>query len=559
MFLKPYRLKSSAALKGSESKKLRARLELAFPHVSVEKLLPAKANVTQLKILTHGGQASIVYCVDKQPMFFELDGGQLVPTLYTLWATPDIIPYFTTHEGVLPKLTNGADLMLPGVVPLGVGLSMYGHYKKGQLVGVNLTNNSSAVAVGQLARSSDELYMCGGHGVAVKVLHLFGDKLWSHEPSMLQQIPLMRTKALSSDDFPALGAVEHPRKTPQLPAQPATVVEPQAEPATDELEASTAALQLEQPDEPADNEPSLEAMLKNAFLAALKNHGKKLQLPLLTSNFYRLYVVNEAAEQIDLKKTRYKKLSNFLAEMVDQGFIVVREETKGVDKIISVDLEHPELVNFITDVKANDASAAAETPLFHSELKEMYIVTDVTAAFFTKLNYKRGEGIPVAQVKKIVREYVSKHAGIHPLTKLVQPDEVLRELCGNREGTLSEITSIITSKMEHSYQMCSGKDTSGKPQIQMSLATRSGNKKVTLVSNIEAYGIIMAELIKLCKQGAAASTTIVKLPHQKHEQLQVQGNQVRFIYTLLTETYKVPPKCILGLELAKDGKKNKRK
>ncbi|KAH8402653.1 hypothetical protein KR215_004353 [Drosophila sulfurigaster] len=558
MFLKPYRLKSSAALKGSEAKKLRARLELAFPHISVENLLPAKANVTQLKILTHGGTASIVYCVDKQPMFFELDGGQLVPTLYTLWTTPEIIPYFTTHEGVLPKLTNGADLMLPGVVPLGVGLSMYGHYKKGQLVGINLTNNSSAVAVGQLARSSDELYMCGGHGVAVKVLHLFGDKLWSHEPSLLQQIPVMRTKPLTTDDFPALGAVEQ-RKVPKTPVQPEQAVELQAEPATDTIEASTASLNLDEPEEIADNEPTPETMLKNAFLAALKNNGKKLPLPLLTSNFYRLYVVNEAAEQIDLKKTRYKKLSNFLAEMVDQGFIVVREETKGVDKIISVDLEHPELVNFITDVKTNDSSAAAETPLFHSELKEMYVVTDVTAAFFTKLNYKRGEGIPVAQVKKIVREYVSKHAAIHPLTKIVEPDEVLRELCGNREATLSEITSIITSKMEHSYQMCSGKDTSGKPQIQMSLATRSGNKKVTLVSNIEAYGIIMAELIKLCKQGAAASTTIVKLPHQKHEQLQVQGNQIRFIYTLLTETYKVPPKCILGLELAKDGKKNKRK
>ncbi|TDG48254.1 hypothetical protein AWZ03_005429 [Drosophila navojoa] len=568
MFLKPYRLKSSAALKGSESKKLRARLELAFPHVPGDNLLPAKANVTQLKILTHGGQPSMVYCVDKQPMFFELDGGQLVPTLYTLWATPDILPYFTTHEGVLPKLSNGADLMLPGVVPLGVGHQMYGHFKKDQLIAVNLTNNSSAVGVGQLARSSDDLYMCGGHGVAVKMLHMFGDKLWAHEPSMLQQIPLVKMKPLTGDDFPALGSPEHQRKATKA-SQPEQASSPEPiSQATEsaELESSTAALTLDEssetsavPEAPSPDEATPETLLKKAFLAALKHNGKKLPLPLLTSNFFRLYVVPEAAEPIDLKKTRYKKLSNFLAEMVDQGFIVVREETKGVDKIISVDLEHPELVNFITDVKTGDSSGATtEKLLFHSELKEMYIVSDVTAAFFTKLNYKRGEGIPVGQVKKIVREYVSKHNLIDPQTKLVRPDAVLQELCGNREGTLSELTSIITSKMEHSYQMCSGKDVSGKPQIQMSLATRSGNKKVTLVSNIEAYGIIMAELIKLCKQGAAASTSIVKLPHQKHEQLQVQGNQIRFIYTLLTETYKVPPKCILGLELAKDGKKKRK-
>lgn len=436
------------------------------------------------------------------------------------------------------------------------------------LVGINLTNNSSAVAVGQLARSSDELYMCGGHGVAVKILHLFGDKLWAHEPSLLQQIPMVKTKPLTTDDFPALGASDHQRKTPKAEqSDPTDLPQPVTEDVgTNGMESSTAALTLEEDNEvdasgttPPSDEITQETILKNAFLAALKNHGKKLQLPLLTSNFYRLYVVTEAAEQIDLKKTRFKKLSNFLGEMVDQGFLVVREETKGVDKIISVDLEHPELVNFITDVKKSGSNGeAAETPLFHSELKEMYIVSDVTAAFFTKLNYKRGEGIPVGQVKKIVREYVSKHGLVNPQTKLVRPDDVLVELFGNRECSLSEITSIITSKMEHSYQMCSGRDTTGKPQIQMSLATRSGNKKVTLVSNIEAYGIIMAELIKLVKQGAAASTTIVKLPHQKHEQLQVQGNQVRFIYTLLTETYKVPPKCILGLELAKDGKKKKK-
>lgn len=82
---------------------------------------------------------------------------------------------------------------------------------------VNLTNNKSAVGVGQLARSSDELYMCGGHGVAIKMLHLFGDKLWSHEPSLVQQIPIVKTKALSVEDFPALGADTERKRSQHLP------------------------------------------------------------------------------------------------------------------------------------------------------------------------------------------------------------------------------------------------------------------------------------------------------------------------------------------------------
>jgi len=202
-------------------------------------------------------------------------------------------------------------------------------------VAVNLTNNKSAVGLGQLARASDELYMCGGHGVAIKMLHLFGDKLWSHEPSLVQQIPLVRTKALSGEDFPALGS-ETERKKAANPAAPAPVTFASVT-QTEELETGTAALSLEnqetpESDDDVEDEASPELILKNAFLAALKNNGKKLPLPLLTSNFYRLYVVTEAPDQIDLKKTRYKKLSNFLAEMVDQGFIVVREESKGVDK-----------------------------------------------------------------------------------------------------------------------------------------------------------------------------------------------------------------------------------
>ncbi|GBP09627.1 hypothetical protein EVAR_71105_1 [Eumeta japonica] len=95
--------------------------------------------------------------------------------------------------------------MLPGVVPQGIGMNMYGHYKKGQL----------AIGVGSLCKSSDDLYMSGGHGVAVKILHLFGDKLWGLEPSLVQQVPNFKNSKLSADDFPALGSEIHDKKSVQ--------------------------------------------------------------------------------------------------------------------------------------------------------------------------------------------------------------------------------------------------------------------------------------------------------------------------------------------------------
>ncbi|KNC30746.1 hypothetical protein FF38_11728 [Lucilia cuprina] len=579
MFLKPYKVKSNAPLKSSDVKKLKQRIQREFPNTNPDSLIAPKSSVNVLKLVTHGDFQTNVYCADKMPMFFENEENKLVPTIYSLWQVTDLLPYFTTHAGVLPKLNNGADLMLPGVIPQGTGMNIYGHYKKGQLVGVNLTSNKSAVGVGYLPRSSDDLYMCGGHGVAVKMLHLFGDKLWAHEPSLAQQVPQFKSTKLTDNDFPALGSKPPNKKPSDSSAPQESVIPENIENPNIHVEAEIPISELEikesfdntvndkelgnNEEENIENTP--EIVLKNAFLSALKNHGKNLQLPLLTSNFFRLYVVPESQETLDLKKTKYKKLSNFLNEMIDQGFIVVREETKGVDKITSIDLEHPELVNFITDYKKPTSADGSENPLFHSELTELYIVTDVTAPFFTKLNYKRGGGIPASQIKKVIREYVNKLN--LPLSKDPKDeeksyilDDCLEKICNAKTAPLSRITNAVISQMDHSYQMCTAKDVRGnKPMIQMSLATRSGNKKVTLVSNIESYGIILTEFIKLCKQGAAASTTIVTLPNQNREMLQIQGNQVRFVYTLLTETYKIPPKCILGLELAKDGKKHKKK
>lgn len=132
MFLKSYKVKSNTPLKSSEVKKLKQRIQTEFPGSNHEVLIVPKSNVTMLKLVTHTNVQTNVYCVDKVPMFFENVEHKLVPTVYSLWQVPDLLPYFTTHADVLPKLSNGANLMLPGVVPQGTGVNIYGHYRKGQ-------------------------------------------------------------------------------------------------------------------------------------------------------------------------------------------------------------------------------------------------------------------------------------------------------------------------------------------------------------------------------------------------------------------------------------------
>lgn len=58
--------------------------------------------------------------------------------------------------------------------------------------------------------------------------------------------------------------------------------------------------------------------------------------------------------------------------------------------------------------------------------------------------------------------------------------------------------------------------------------------QVTLINNLELYGINIQEFSRECQHGVAASTTINTIPGMKSAQLQVQGNQIIFVGKLLT-------------------------
>lgn len=116
MFLKPFRTKSNVQLKSSDRKKLQSRIasKFACSDADLQEVFSSKASVSFLKIIAHSGDICGVYTVDKLPMFFELPNTVLFPTVYALWQLPSLVPSFTTHPEVLPRLAKGANLMLPG-------------------------------------------------------------------------------------------------------------------------------------------------------------------------------------------------------------------------------------------------------------------------------------------------------------------------------------------------------------------------------------------------------------------------------------------------------------
>lgn len=468
-----------------------------------------------------------------------------------------------------------------GVIRQGDGRSAYGNYARNTVVAVNLTSNRSVVGVGLLARSSDDLFEARNSGICVKMLHVFGDKLWNLEPSHVLQIPNAgaTVKVPKLDDFPELGeAMSKPKKS--SPKEPeATIVDVNQDEDLAQLETNLNNVELSNENESSESSTGADGLspdekLKCAFLTAIKKMGKNPPTPLLTSNFYRCHILT-VDDSIDIKHTSYKKLSKFLHEMAANGYLTVKEETKGVEKITAFNTQHPDILNLILRVEAHqqqsaEGGEATADSLFVTEMKELYIVGEATMKFFNTFDVKCGEGIEPAQVKKYVKDYVcNKKLQDQANIRTIHVDDMIRETCElNADVTVipfDQLLALITDKMEHSYAMRNKNElkTSGKTvPIKMTLATRSGNKKVTLIDHLEMFGIRLPEFAQACKIGVAASTSIIRpdCPGNSNKgQLLVQGNQIRFVYKLLTETYKIPPKYINGLDLAKKDKKPKKK
>ncbi|XP_058065068.1 eukaryotic translation initiation factor 2D-like [Anopheles bellator] len=324
--------------------------------------------------------------------------------------------------------------------------------------------------------------------------------------------------------------------------------------------------------------PSPDDLIRGALLNALKLHGKKITLPLLTSTFYPQYVQPEIPEGVEMKKSTFKKVGTFFKRMAEEGLLKIEEEKKGIEKVTALNLDHPAVLSFypykaVAKVSEQELAGGPGTggpvsnPLLLTKMTEMYAVNDRTSKLFGCFNVANGQALEPMQVRNYLRDYVGRNKLINPNTKVVTLDETLTEVCGtgsaDRLVALSELFDTVLNSMTSTFEMKSQKGPvmkSGKRAVvHLTTATRSGNKKVTLISNLDDYGINVGEFAKAVKLGAAASTTMTEVPGTKGEQLQVQGNHVKFVYELLTTTYQVPKACITGLEFAKEQKKKKKK
>lgn len=356
--------------------------------------LSLKANISVVDIVTSSGENVKVYTAPLYPSFILLNG-KYFPTVYTLWEVPILVHYFTTLGPVVDKLKKGADLMLPGVIvdePL--TLHSFGSLKRGNPVGINIPDNASAVAVGEAAMSSVELFNAGRRGKCVNLIHFFGDYLTELAPSVIE-VPIRLTNCSVSGSDKLTNNAEDVSKMSDLFKAEITINNEADNFIVKSNEASSANTENVSDisnltcDSIAEN--SMEDLLQYCFYKSLVTSAKKTPLPLLTNVFYKVHMMNvyPQGSQIDIKKSKYKKLSTFLEEMAQSKVITLEQNANGIHKITKIDHSHISVREFLK-VHPQENNNENKKPSVSQGLciSEKYCVNASVLPLFSKYSYR---------------------------------------------------------------------------------------------------------------------------------------------------------------------------
>ncbi|NXJ12944.1 EIF2D factor, partial [Odontophorus gujanensis] len=483
-----------------------------------------------------------------------------------------------------------SDLMLPGVV---VPSSGFPEVERGTLCAITLLGNRAPVAVAAAAMSTAEMLAAGMKGKGFAVLHTYMDHLWEYgdkscPPTLAPVVadPAEKENAESEEEVEGkkLGN-SCSTDTPQhvdigdlsLKEQNSCAIVMGKEELNENRAAETAEDDSTGAEQDAENsrtpQEQMDALFNQCFFHALKCKVKKSDLPLLTSTFLRSHMFSccPAGQQLDIKKSSYKKFSKFLQSMQHQKVLQVKELTKGVESIVEVDWKHPDIKAFAVPEGFSSASAAQdsksedrEQAYRAPEIIPLYGVSAKMVPLFQESGHRKGSILSSSEVRNIIVNYVKMNELVDETNKnFVKVNAILCDclLDKSEQDEIShlkwdDLLSRCLERLQPLHQVTFfGQEPIVRKgniePIDITTAQRSSNKKVTIVKNLELYGLDPQCVASVLQQKVQASTTITPVPGAKDRvQVQIQGNQIHHLAKMLLEEYQLPRKYIQGLEKA---------
>ncbi len=110
------------------------------------------------------------YAENKKILAFKI-GDRIFPSLRVLNEGLIKLPSVTVDMGAVPYVTNGADIMAPGITQISDEL------KAGTIIMIIDENFSKALAIGELLFDGSEIHNMK-RGKAIKNIHFVNDEIW---------------------------------------------------------------------------------------------------------------------------------------------------------------------------------------------------------------------------------------------------------------------------------------------------------------------------------------------------------------------------------------------
>ena len=603
MFKKKPQIKNLSPLKSSERRKLadQIRKDYSLPEPQTEQsqepdgqsqpqtltsirnaLLPdptASAKFTTL----HGANSTLISGTlyvgahpgqEERVLWFQIGkDDRLIPTVYTLWQNPGLIPLLHIGETIVTKLKGGADLFAPGLVKPDHGFDE--RAKKGSIVAVAGHKSDTVPRWVGTSKVDIPALQDSATGTAAEGLHWEGDELWSwsslnkggsEAPESIpgwQGLTAEREEAEDEDDGPedehVQGGVALERGTADLNiADGDANAEEEHVPSTKEID-----------------DAFVEAFMY-AVYDARKNtptepHGFDLpiQPSFLISKMINPYL-RQSSPHYNIKKTSWKNTKKFIKHLDKQLLLKSKDRNGGETVILDIDFNDERFKTFqpyrLPKPKAaetaEDTSSGAKTisdPTTDQSLGQrltLHVVYRASSklvpdllpsktAFYTAQEittalkqYIEGNPELVNDSKKRyvkLNPFIANHIlGSNPSTddsKALAAGEIDRGALNRRileDDHLCIPYHILlrndaTLESDHSLKPKSGPP----PKITLTIERRGGNKVVTAVAGLESFFInpqlIRPELQKKCAGSASVGQLMGGKPGML--EVQIQGDQ----------------------------------
>ncbi|KIY73343.1 hypothetical protein CYLTODRAFT_342432 [Cylindrobasidium torrendii FP15055 ss-10] len=594
MFKKPLsNLKSSSPLRSSDRRKLKQRVVTVYSLPAEDGDLVVPEGILTAKFITHTDLPGVVYLSSAgDPLWISLgkNSDELIPTLYTLWKKPTLLPFICTPSPVIPVLVGGADLMIPGVM-------FSSTLSEGQLVAVcqyekkNGAHSMSApLAVGRTSVSSDGMKDRNLKGKAAITIHTWKDHLW--DMGSKQDVPEASPVGINvqddSDD-------ESPSKEnlPEIAPQNETPV---------------AATEPSQKDTAIYSKEDVSSLLRFALLQALSTAISPSAFPITLSTFYSTYVLpcrpafpsqlipcegegEPDPRDLTIKGSTHKSVTAFIKAAEKENLLTTKLPPKHSELLVTgVNTNHPSLqghVGFVTlgalEAKAakkvqNEEKRQQQEAVAQNELdvQELWKPHQSTVALFQAMGASVSDLYTRPEVRSKINQYIASHALANandesyvnmnePLRNCVSskvprlPTKAPGKAKGNEtaqdplDGEFLKRNDLYQRIMERmqAWHLITGGGREGVAKkgqllpIRISIKLRQGRRASTLITGFEPFFVDADEMAEELRRKVASATSVSQT--QAGVEVLVQGKQAQPVFDYL-KSKGVPKKWIEAVD-----------